>query len=277
MTLGCPEWNLETILKNARAYGYEGIDFRGVQDELDITKSALFTTDLARTKRQIADSGLAVSGISTSIQACNASSHQTNLDEAQRTIPLAIELGAKNIRIFGGGDPGKTPREELARIGRDLIQTILALPGADQLSWNFETHDAWIKSADCALLLNTIANPAFGALWDMGHTARVGGETPEQTYASIGERVRYVHCKDAARDPSAPADNPEAGWKFVLPGTGQLPLEKALRLLAAKGYDGWVLFEHEKRWHPTLQEPESAFPAFISWVKPILKAVEKSA
>ena len=35
----------------------------------------------------------------------------------------------------------------------------------------FETHDLWVKAADCQLLLDDIRNPAFGALWDMGHTS----------------------------------------------------------------------------------------------------------
>lgn len=276
MTLGCPTWDLDTILARAKEYGYQGVDFRGIQSEIDITKLPAFTTDIAATKRKIADHGLQTSGISSSIWVCDPAKRDANLEEAKRTIPVALELGAKNVRIFGGPGGGVDAlggREKAAAIGRECIEAILALPGADKLSWNFETHDQWIKATDCTLLLNTINNPAFGACWDMGHTARVGGETPQQSYAAIGPRIRYAHVKDAAHDPSHPnamQKGIDAGWRYVLPGTGQLPLADALKLLKANGYDGWVLFEHEKRWHPTLPEPEVAFPTFIAWVKKVL-------
>jgi len=30
------------------------------------------------------------------------------------------------------------------------------------------------------------------------------------------------------------------------------------------------MFEHEKRWHPELEEPEEIFPRFVAWVKPLI-------
>ncbi len=95
-----------------------------------------------------------------------------------------------------------------------MITDILALDGAQDLYWLFETHDLWIKAEDCRLLLDHIPDPAFGALWDIGHTARVGGETPQQSYDAIGPRIGYTHIKDAVYNP----DHPEAmadGWRYT--------------------------------------------------------------
>ncbi len=136
------------------------------------------------------------------------------------------------------------------------------------MHWLFETHDNWIKSADCRLLLDAIPNPAFGALWDMGHTPRVGGETPAETYAAIGPRIGYTHVKDAVYEPEHPKAMQD-GWRYVYPGAGQLPLADALNILRANGYDGWLMFEHEKRWHPNLPEPEEIFPTFPAWARPL--------
>jgi len=60
------------------------------------------------------------------------------------------------------------------------------------------------------------------------------------------------------------------GWRYVIPGTGQLPLAEAIRLLRQQGYTGWLVLEHEKRWHPNLPEPEEIFPAYVRWVKGIM-------
>jgi sugar phosphate isomerase/epimerase len=269
MTLGCPNWDLDTICRNGREYGFNGVDFRGYLNEIDITKLPLFTAQAAETRRRLNDAGLAVSAISSSIKLCDPASQKANLDEAKRTIETAAKFGCVNVRVFGAGKLEGSRHEALAAIGADAMQEILALDGASGLHWLFETHDNWIKAGDCALLLNRIENPAFGALWDMGHTARVGGETPEQSYTALGSRIGYTHVKDAMYDthhPLAMAD----GWHYVLPGEGSLPLAEAIGVLKQHGYDGWILFEHEKRWHPNLSEPEIAFPTFVQWVKPLL-------
>ena len=62
----------------------------------------------------------------------------------------------------------------------------------------------------------------------------------------------------------------EDGWRYVSPGTGELPLVESINHLKADGYAGWLLFEHEKRWHPNLPEPEEIFPAFVDWVRPLI-------
>ena len=66
-TLGCPEWDLETICARGRQYGFDGLDFRGLQDTLDVTLLPAFTSRVGETKRLLADAGLAVSGLSSSI------------------------------------------------------------------------------------------------------------------------------------------------------------------------------------------------------------------
>lgn len=270
MTLGCPGWDLDTICHKAREYGFDGIDFRGLLDELDITRLPEFTTEVIETRRKLAGAGLEVSCISSSIKVCDAAHLANNLEEARRTIAVAHELGARNIRVFGGGDPVLYSLKELARIGHDCMGHLLSLDGAASLNWLFETHDNWIRASDCRLLLDIIPHHAFGVLWDMGHTARVGGETPAQSYAAIGARIGNTHVKDAVYDPQHPEAMAD-GWHYVLPGDGQLPLAEAIMLLNQAGYDGWLTFENEKRWHPSLAEPDEAFPAFASWAKLLLR------
>jgi len=60
------------------------------------------------------------------------------------------------------------------------------------------------------------------------------------------------------------------GWRYVTPGQGQLPLAEAIALLRQQGYTGWLVFEHEKRWHPELLEPEEIFPAYVQWVRQLI-------
>jgi len=268
-TLGCPGWDLTTVIARAREYGYDGVDFRGLGDALDVTVLPAFGADIAQTKRMFDDAGLAVCGISTSLSLCAPEKREAAIEEAKRTISAAHGLGSSLVRVFGNGDVKTHTRAQLAEFARDTMAELLALDGADAVEWVFETHDHWIKSDECLLLLDTVANPALGVLWDIGHTPRVGGETPEETVKALGRRIRYAHIKDAVYDPSHELAMKD-GWRYVPPGTGQLPLARAVELLRGIGYDGWVLFEHEKRWHPELPEPEDAFPQFVRWIRPLI-------
>jgi len=269
MTLGCPTWDLDMLCARGAEYGFDGIDFRGYLDEIDITIRPEFTTHASQTRKKLDDAGLAISGISTSLQVCVQENRERNLEEARRTIEVATAFDVCNIRVFGGGNLERHSREDLAKIGCECMESILELDGARNLRWLFETHDLWVQAKHCRLLLDSIPDPAFGALWDMGHTWRVGQEKPEESFAAIGSRVGYTHIKDALYDPGSPLAMGD-GWHYVAPGTGQLPLAESIALLKANGYVGWLLFEHEKRWHPDLPEPEEIFPAFVKWVRPLI-------
>ena len=59
-TLGCPDWTLRQIVENAAQMGYAGVDFRGLQDEIDISKTPEFTTQLNQTKTLFTDHGVAI-------------------------------------------------------------------------------------------------------------------------------------------------------------------------------------------------------------------------
>jgi sugar phosphate isomerase/epimerase len=269
LTLGCPDWDLDTICARGREYGFDGIDLRGYLGEIDITLLPEFTTKAVQTRHKLDDAGLAISGISTSLRVCDPNALERNLEEARSTIEVAGHFGVVNLRIFGGGDIEKYTHQELAQFGCDCVEKILELDGARSLLWLFETHDNWVQAEHCKLLLDQIPDPAFGALWDMGHTWRVGREKPADSFAAFGPRVGYTHVKDAVYDPDSPLAMKD-GWHYVAPGEGELPLAESIELLKANGYDGWLAFEHEKGWHPNLPEPEEIFPQFVKWVRPLI-------
>lgn len=270
MTLGCPKWTLDDICRHGRAMGYDAVDFRGLGDALDITTLPAFTTDAEATRRRLEASGLVVSGISSSITVCDLAKRAANLDEARRTIEVAKAMGAGHVRMFGGGDV-TGGREAAAAVGAETVRMILDLPGARDLTWGFETHDLWIAGKDAGLLLSAIPDRAFASVWDIAHTLRLSGESAKATYRFLAGRIGYTHIKDAVHRPGEPGSMGD-GWRYVPPGTGELPLAGAIRLLRSAGYDGYFMFEHEKRWHPTLPEPEEVFPMFTSWMRGLVEA-----
>src|SRR4029078_7358861 len=68
-TLGCPKWPWDKILEQATSLGYPGIELRGVEGEMDLTKRREFSAvRVGETRKQIADHGLVVTDLGASAQ-----------------------------------------------------------------------------------------------------------------------------------------------------------------------------------------------------------------
>jgi len=89
-------------------------------------------------------------------------------------------------------------------------------------------------------------------------------------FRSLGGRIRHVHLKDLKRT-TGPA---EARWTPALVGEGEFPAAEVLGLLHRSGYAGFVSFEWEKRWHPSIEEPEVALPRFARWASDTLRRLQ---
>lgn len=271
-TLSCPEWDLETALGRGRELGFHGIDFRGigphrldperrryVKVDLDITRHPLFTTGLDRTRGLIADSGLAVAGLSSGVSfaAKPAEEQSQALDEGRRYIELARKLDCGVVRVFAGNfDEKKLGLDEARRKVVAGLRT-LAPVAVDLGVWiGVETHDRWTATERLRAVLEEVGSSAVGAIWDVNHPYRSAGETPEATWANIGRWVRYTHWKDSV-------ESSEGGITRRLMGEGTLPLEGFVKTLKEGGYDGYLALEVERLWHPDMEPAEEQLPRFI--------------
>lgn len=269
-TLGCPDWSLEEILENLPRYDIRYVDFRGIGDDLDITLSELFRSKLEAARSGLKKAGLAVSGISSGINLCQASQFENNVAEAERTIELARKLDCVNVRMFGHGHcpNGLTSaeRQEAAKLARECLKRILALPGADRIRWAIETHDAWQKPEEMALLLEGFPSGRVGVLWDIENYLTCGGGDAGAMIEAFPGRIFNVHVKD-----SVPSE-PPGKVITVVPGTGDFRdrMPEIIRQLHRSGYDGFLTLEYEKRWQREIPGPEKAFPAYVRWMKQVL-------
>jgi sugar phosphate isomerase/epimerase len=103
-TLACPDWGLPQIIQLAAEAGYDGIELRFVEGEDSLWKLAAFSgTQMAETRRALADHGLAIACVDTSCRfhSPHASEREAAIVEAERMSDIAAELGAPGIRVFG--------------------------------------------------------------------------------------------------------------------------------------------------------------------------------
>jgi sugar phosphate isomerase/epimerase len=198
-TLGCPGWTLRQIVENAARMGFDGVDFRGLLGDIDVSGRPEFTTGLGETKRMFADHSVAISCLSISARyaVVDAAEREGHFDETRRNLELAARLGARVLRVFGGAVPeGYTVDtilpalvENLRQMGDEAEQFGVTLA--------LETHDDWTDSATFARLMAEVDHPRVRVLWDLHHPFRANGEAPEVTYANLGPYVANIHVKDS--------------------------------------------------------------------------------
>jgi sugar phosphate isomerase/epimerase len=264
-TLGSPKWTWIQTLDFAAAHGFAAVELRGILDQMDLSKVPEFQPDrLAQTKRELVDRGLVVSdlGASINLHEQDQAKRATAMAETRRFIDLASALGTPYVRVFGNEYPkGMERKAVLEYIGGGL--RVLGDYGRSRnVSVILESHGAFTDSPTLLELMRLADSPNVALLWDAHHTF-VAGEQPEATVAQLGKYIRHTHLKD-----SVPAGSDR---KYVLTGTGEVPVKRQVAALARIGYRGYYSFEWEKRWHPEIEEPEVAFAQYATVISGYLR------
>lgn len=253
-TLGCPKWGWNQILDFAQQHSFAALELRGLEDKIDITQHpALAPARLPDVKKQLTDRGLTVVCLGASTRMHDLDAAQ--LDEAGRFIDLAHGLGTPYVRVFGdryvANEPREATRERIAANLRKLGERAHN-QGVTML---IESHGDFTDSPSLLEVLQRADSPAVALLWDAHHT-HVAGETPTETVERVGRWIRHTHLKDSVAA--------GRGRRYVLTGTGEVPVRQQIETLAAMGYTGFYSFEWEKRWHPDIEEPEIAIAQYAA-------------
>ncbi len=251
-TLGCPDWSFEKAAEEAVANGYQGLEVRVLDGEtipssLPQAKIDEMTAICDRTGIEIVALGL-----STRYTSPDPAERAHNQDELKKSIALAKALRAPMVRSFGGNvEEGQTLEQSINWV-TEGIQAAIPTAEENQVLILLETHDAFCRGEEVAAALAPIESPWVGAIWDVHHPFRKG-ESIEDTWKFIGDRIKHVHFKDAHL-------LPDGEWQLVLMGEGEVPCREILALLMREGYEGYIAAEWEKKWHMEIEEPEIAMP-----------------
>jgi sugar phosphate isomerase/epimerase len=262
-TLGCPDWTFQQIVAFAAQHQYDGIEIRGIERQLDLTKCNEFNTaqNRAATLRLMADNNLQFVdlGSSATMHFSDPTERQKNLDEAKRFIDLANEINCPYIRVF----PNNFPKDQDKNATMDLIVAGLLELGeytkGSNTSVLIETHGDLVKTDDLEKLMQAAKHPQVGLIWDIVNMWSITKEAPAEAYKRLYPYIRHTHIKDMKM----------AGDKieYTFLGKGEVPIFEAIDLLSKGGYKGYYSFEWEKLWHPEIAAPELAFADYAKTMK----------
>jgi sugar phosphate isomerase/epimerase len=250
-TLGCPTWPWPKILDFAAEHQFAAVELRGILTNMDLTKvPELAPEHLDDAKRQLAAHELSVSclGASAHMHEMDPVKHAAQLDEARRFIDLAHALGAPYVRVFGNEYVKDVPRAEMLAHIAGALHELGDYAKPKHVTVVIESHGDFTDSPALLEILQKADSPNVALLWDAHHTFVSGKEQPEDTVRQLGRYIRHTHLKDSV---------PTGGGndrRYVLTGTGEVPVKRQIAALAKIGYRGFFSFEWEKRWHPEIED-----------------------
>ncbi|MBP1587287.1 MAG: sugar phosphate isomerase/epimerase [Clostridia bacterium] len=266
-TLGCPDWNFNEIFATAKDFGFDGVEIRGVKNELYAPYIAEFSDrNIAATLEKLGRLGVAIpcvtSGICVRNYGLDPAADEGTVRETVEYAELAQKLGARYVRILG--DIDVMPRGDVSDAAvAEAMKTLCDATKHTDTTLLIETNGAFAESERLARLVKKVDDGRLGILWDVHHPYRFFKEDLAKTAANIGEYVRYIHVKDSVMLPSGAV-------KYKMMGKGDLPLSQLIRILRANDYQGFISLEWVKRWCQELEAPGIVFVQYINYMKKVL-------
>lgn len=262
-TLGCPDWPFDKIMEFAVANNYKGIEVRGIQRQMDLTKCPEFDTvdHRAATMKKMAEKGLSFVnlGSSANLHLPESAERQKNLEEAKRFIDLAQQINCPSIRVF----PNNFPKDQEKVVTMDLIVRGLLELGNyakdKKVTVLMESHGDLVKIEDLLKVMSAARHPNVGLIWDVSNMWCVTRESPKAAWTALKPYIKHTHIKDAKLVDDKP--------QYVLLGEGDVPIFEAIDVLSKDKYKGFYSFEWEKLWHPEIQEPDIAIADYPKKIK----------
>lgn len=257
-TLGCPTWGFREIVTSAKDLGYDGIEIRGIADELYAPKVKHFAEDkIEDTKKYLKDIGIEITILTTSVEIAVKEKESAALKEAYEYIKLANMLGVPYIRLMCTNSA--SPNGGDIRLAKQIFEEIAEYSKTKGVTPLIETNGIFSDTKLLADFMESIKSDNKGVLWDIHHPFRYNCESVDDTIKNIGKYIRYTHVKDSV------VENGTVVYKMM--GKGDIPVKDVILGLRNIGYTGYLTLEWLKRWNKSLEEPSIALYQYISYMK----------
>jgi sugar phosphate isomerase/epimerase len=261
-TLGCPEWSWDDMVVTAKDVGFDGIEIRGIENELFVPKAKPFLeSNLQNTKDRLKKLKLSIPCLTSACYLYDKANIFTYLKEGKEYIDLAEKLEVPYIRVLGDRNPEPDLETDFDFVAENL--SILSEYAENKnVKLLIETNGIFSDSDLMLKLVNKLGSGRVGVLWDIHHPFRFYNEPVEKTYNTLKEYIKFVHIKDSL------IENGKIKYKMM--GHGDVPVKEAILLLKQNNFEGFVSLEWVKRWCIDLEDPGVVFSHSVNFIKDII-------
>jgi sugar phosphate isomerase/epimerase len=250
-TVACPDWTLDRVVPFAARAGYLGLELRTFGPTHSEIACEPALTGAEKLRDLMADEGIDPAALATSIRYDATvwppvlgrviGDFERPVRETKDAVTLAASVECPFVRVFVFEIEGETRASAMRRILQrlDLAARTARHTGVRLL---LENGGSFPTAADLREIIDRLATPFIAAAYSPA-VAAGAGEDPLEGVKLLGSTLASVKVKDMA------------GGKPCSLGEGELGVEPFVRGLAETGYDGWLVYEHERIWWPALGDP----------------------
>jgi sugar phosphate isomerase/epimerase len=252
-----PSWMTYGVLKDLSRQDLLGVlkdnGFEGVEFRTDANHGHKVEADIDSQARQqvIADckaAGIKIISIATGnrYHDIDPADVQKNIAETKKRMDLATDLGAPRVRVFGNNFPKDVPREKTISQVSGALRELCEYGISKNVKPSLELHGEFDWQA-CRDVATQVDHENFGLIWNSTSQDVVDGSV-EKALDTVLPWLDLVHMHDLA-------------------GNGY-PYRDLFRLLAQKGYDGYMSAEAERR----PEHPAGDLPMFVAYYGDLFRA-----
>ena len=259
-TIACPDWTLDRIVPLARELGYAGIELRsfgqtgGGQSGSDLACEPCYTS--ARKLRELFENeGVEPACIATSIRYDQVvfppvigrviGDFERPVRDTKRAVATAASLECPFVRVFAFELEHESRSSGLPRILQRL-ELAAATARHTGVRLLLENGGSFPTAADLREILDRLASPYIAAAYNPA-VAVASDEDPIEGVRTLAGDLASVKLRDLKvgdRESGTPASPAPLGEGDL--DLGGLGIERFVRTLADTGYDGWVVYEHDR-------------------------------
>jgi sugar phosphate isomerase/epimerase len=233
---------LDEALAVIAAAGYRQADLLGKLPHLSLDPKEC---DLGVVKATAKRHGIRLANLGTyfgnDFASDDPAAQEADFALVKRSVDVAVELGARSIRVFRWNSPADNP----ALMDRIVPWLQRAAQYAEQkgVIIGMENHGGRLSGVPkhCVALAERVNSKFFGIIYDPCNLIR-GGADPKEAWETMQRHIIHVHFKDGTQDPESHLNTPL--------GTGRIDFRWILRQADALGYRGEFTLEYELKTPP---------------------------
>jgi sugar phosphate isomerase/epimerase len=300
------EWPLEQVARYVSELGYQAVELPAWAGNRHLDLQAVLSGKGKELKKLLAGHGLAISAISHGVAGqLSMGPHDQSTDawapgmtpnekiayaleqltltaQAASELEVPVVTGLIGSHVWDKWYIFPPANEKLYEEGFSLFaerwNRILDEFDRYGVKWALEVHPTGIayniETAERALA--ALGNrPAFGFNFDPSHLVWQLID-PVVFIKTFGSRILHCHAKDGELQedevrrsgviPTGPWTRPDRGFRFRVPGWGQVNWRRVITALVSVGYDYVLSFEHED----PVMSPEDGAEKAIAFLKPLM-------
>lgn len=208
-------------------------------------------TELPQVKAALAETGLKVGcyAVGNNFVNPNPDIRAEQVDIIRRGVDMAVELGAKVVRVFAGDLAEGISFDDARGWIVDGLRKAAEYAEKHGITLALENHGKLAgRSQQVIGIIQDVGSQYLKSTIDCGNFLLVD-EDPKEAIANLASYAGHVHFKDFRpyREGDTQAYEALSGKKFVgtIAGEGSVDLKKALSDLKATSYQGWLSVEFE--------------------------------